>query len=215
MIGDAVTQGQKTVGKVNVFKLDIRIGTGQLHIGEVPEAADAQIDQAVGGSLRHSLRDSQNDNVYGVTLDVGIQLVGRINGDAVDLRIDHFGRDVKGGVHGEAGVFKGKVIQQCAAQIADADHDEMVIVVHTQNVTDLGTELLNVVSISLLAKLAETTEILTDLRSGNIHFLPQRVRGGADNAAVIEIGQLPIIPRKPTNNGVRDIFFFHDLIHLL
>ena len=41
MIGDAVTQGQKTVGKVNVFKLDIRIGTGQLHIGEVPEAPDA------------------------------------------------------------------------------------------------------------------------------------------------------------------------------
>ena len=36
MIGDAVTQGQKAVGKVNVFKLNIRIGAGQLHIGKVP-----------------------------------------------------------------------------------------------------------------------------------------------------------------------------------
>ena len=188
MIGDAVTQGQKAVGKVNVFKLNIRIGAGQLHIGKVPEAPDPKVNQPVGGSLCHSLRNGQNNNVHGVALDVGLQLIGRINGDAVDLCIDHIGRDVKGGVHGEAGVFKGEVVQQCAAQVADADHDEMVIIVHTQNVTDLGTEFFNVVSISLLAKLTETTEILTDLRSGNIHFLPQRVGGGADNAAVIKIG---------------------------
>ena len=142
---------------------------------------DPKVDQPVGGSLCHSLRNGQNNNVHGVALDVGLQLIGRINGDAVDLCIDHIGRDVKGGVHGEAGVFKGEVVQQCAAQVADTDHDEMVIVVHTQNVTDLGTKFFNVVSISLLAKLTETTEILTDLRSGNIHFLPQRVGGGADN----------------------------------
>ena len=30
MIGDAVTQGQKAVGKVNVFKLNIRIGAGHV-----------------------------------------------------------------------------------------------------------------------------------------------------------------------------------------
>ena len=57
MIGDAVTQGQKAVGKVNVFKLNIRIGAGQFHIGEVPEAPDAKVNQPVGGSLCHSLRN--------------------------------------------------------------------------------------------------------------------------------------------------------------
>ena len=65
------------------------------------------------------------------------------------------------------------------AQIAHADHHQMMVVVHTQNVADLGAQLLHVIAVTLLAELTEAAEILPDLRGGDVHFLTQRVGGDA------------------------------------
>ena len=47
--------------------------------------------------------------------------------------------------------------------MAGADDDEAVLLVHAENVTDLGAQLQNVVAVALLAELAEATQVLTDL----------------------------------------------------
>ena len=62
------------------------------------------------------------------------------------------------------------------SQIAYADHNQVVIIVHTQNMADFRPQLLNVITISLLSEFPEAAEILPDLRGRNIHFLSQGMR---------------------------------------
>ena len=57
----------------------------------------------------------------------------------------------------------------------NADHDEVVVVVHAQDMTDLGPQFFYIVAVALLAELTETAEILADLRGGDVHLLPQGV----------------------------------------
>ena len=131
-----------------------------------------------------------------------LQGVDVVNGDAPDLRSHHSGRDVEGGVHGEAGLGEHEVLQQRVSQIAYTDHDQMVVVVHAQNMSDLRPQLLHIIAIALLSELPEAAEILTDLRGCDIHLLPQRVGGDADHAAVTEVRQLPVISGQPPDNGI-------------
>ena len=48
---------------------------------------------------------------------------------------------------------------------------------------NLRPEFFNIVAVALLTKFAEAAEILADLRSGDIHFLPQGMRRDADDTA--------------------------------
>ncbi len=90
-------------------------------------------------------------------MDVGLQLIGRINGDAVDLCIDHIGGDVKGGVDPEADLIKVKILQQGVTQMAHTDHDDVVAAVYAQDVADLGAQLGHIVAVALLAELTESS----------------------------------------------------------
>ena len=49
--GDAIAEGKQGVHKVNILEEYVRHISAQLHIGEVPEALDAQIDQTAGHGL--------------------------------------------------------------------------------------------------------------------------------------------------------------------
>lgn len=73
---------------------------------------------------------------------------------------DHGGGDIKGCVHRKPTLGEWEVLQQCVAQIANADHDEVVVVVHAQDMTDLGPQFFYIVAVALLAELTETAEIL-------------------------------------------------------
>ena len=95
------------------------------------------------------------------------------------------------------------------AQVAHADHDEVVVVVHPQDVADLGLQLLHIIAVPLLAELTEAAEVLPDLGGGDVHLLSQGVGGDPDNAAVAEVGQLPVISGQTPYDGVGDIFLFH------
>ena len=55
----------------------------------------------------------------------------------MDVGADEIRRDVEGGVHMEADLFKIKVLQQSMTQMADADDDEAVAFVNAQNMPDL------------------------------------------------------------------------------
>jgi hypothetical protein len=88
------------------------------------------------------------------------------------------------------------------AQITHADHDEVMIVVHAQDMADLRAQFFNVVPISLLSELSKAAEVLSDLGGGDIHFLPQRVGGDPNDTPAAKIRQLAVIAGQPPNDGV-------------
>ena len=94
------------------------------------------------------------------------------------------------------------------AQIANADHDQVVVIIYAQNMSDLSSQLLHVIAVALLAEFAEAAEVLTNLRGGDVHLLAQRMGGDADHAAVAQVSQLAVISGKTPDNSVRDVLFF-------
>ena len=181
----------------------------QLHIGKVPEAADAQGDEPVSQRLGHVLGYGEHRHVGVIVGDIFLQLVHGADSDAADLRAHKGGRDVKGGVDAEAYLIKIKVLQQRVAQVAGADDDDLVAAVDAQNVADLGAQLRHVVTVALLAEFAEAAEILADLGGGDVHLCAQRVGGDADNTLVIQVVQIAVIAGKPVDHRVGDLLFLH------
>ena len=105
--------------------------------------------------------------------DVILQLIYGVDGHAVDARTDDGGGHIEGGVHRKPHLVKVEILQQRMAQITHADHHKMVMIIHAQNMSDLGAQLLHIIAVTLLSKFSETAEILPDLRGGDVHLLPQ------------------------------------------
>ena len=99
--------------------------------------------------------------------------------------------------------------------IAGTDDDEVVVVVHTQDVADLAPELLHIVAVALLAELAEAAEVLADLGGGDVHLLAQLVGGDADGAPLAELGEVAVVTGEAADDGIRDVFPFHGQVSLL
>ena len=207
--GNAVAQGQQGVHKVDVLKEHAGNLRGQLHVGEVPEAPDAQVDKLVRQGLGHVLGHRQHRHIGPVAGHILRQLVHGADGDAPDLGVHQRGGHVEGGVHLEAHLFEIEVLQQRMAQMAHADDDEPVAVVDAQNVANLGPQLRHVVAIPLLAELAEAAEILADLGGGDVHLVPQGAGRDAHHALVVQVIQIPVIPGQPVDDCVRNFLLFH------
>ncbi len=140
--------------------------------------------------------------------DEAVQIIHGVDGHAVDGGPDHGRGDIKCGIHGEASVGEGEVLQQRVTQVAHADHDQMMVVIHAEDVSDLCAKLFYVVPVALLAEFTEAAEVLPDLRSGDIHLLTQGVGGDPDYTAAAKIGKLTVISGKTPDHGVGNVFFF-------
>ena len=135
----------------------------QLRVGEIPDPAHAERNELLGDLLRDVFRHSQHRDVGMAHGEIVADLVERADKHVVDARADERGGDIERGVKQKTGLHEVKVPQQRVAQVAGADDDEAVLLVHAENVTDLGAQLQNVVAVALLAELAEATQVLTDL----------------------------------------------------
>ena len=129
LAGNAVAQGQQRVHKVDILEKYARLVGGKLHVGEVPEAADAQPDEPVCQRLRHALRYGEHRHVGVVVGHIFLQLVHGADGHTADLRADEGGRDVKGGVDAEADLVEVEVLEQRMTQMTYADDDDLVAAV--------------------------------------------------------------------------------------
>ena len=101
------------------------------------------------------------------------------------------------------------------AQVANTDHNEVVVIVHAQDMADLSAQLLHVVAVALLAEFAEAAEILADLRGGDVHLLSQGVGRDAHDAAVAKFRQLAVIAGQTADHSIRYIFFLQEAPSLL
>ena len=207
-VGDAIAERQEAVSKVDIFKFYIRRRAGQLHIGKVPKAPDTKIDQMSGCVLSDRLGNGQHDYIHVVGMNEVIQLGHGIHRHAVDDGAGELRVDIKGGVYSETGLGEGKILQQGMTQVAHSDHDEMMIIVHAQDMADLRTKLFHIVAVALLTELAEAAEILSDLGSSDIHFLSQGVGRDPHHAPGTEVRQLSVVTGEAPDDGVGDILLF-------
>ena len=161
-LGDAVAQREQTVGKVDVLGENLAADV-QLCVGKVPDPAHAERNELLGDLLRDVFRHGEHRDVGMAHGEIVADLVERADKHVVDARADERGGDVERGVKQKTGLHEVKVAQQRMAQVAGTDDDEAVLLVHAENVTDLGAQLQNVVAVALLAELAEATQVLTDL----------------------------------------------------
>ena len=102
------------------------------------------------------------------------------------------------------------------AQIAHADHNKVVVVVHTKDMPNLGAKLLHIVAVALLAKFTEAAKVLPNLGSGNVHFLSQRMGGNPYHTSGAEVCQLSVITGKAPDNSIGDVLLFqcdHSYVH--
>ena len=211
--GDAVAQREERVDEVDVFEKDVRHRGRELHVREVPEPADAQLDKPVGQRLRTVLRHGEPGDVEVIFADIVLQLVHRADDVVVDFGADKGGGDVEGGVNLEADLLEVEVLEQGMAEVAGTDDNQLVPIVDAQNVADFGAQLGDVIAVSLLAELTEAAQILPDLGGRDVHFAAQRIGGYADDAFVIEVIQIAIIPGQTMNDRIGNPLFFHGKPH--
>ena len=124
----------------------------QFGVGKIPDAAHAEPDELLGHVLRNGLWHGQHRHIRMAGGEVVLHLVERADEDVVDARADQRGRDIKGRVEQETGLRKVEVAQQRMTQMARADHNEPVPLVHTEDVADLRAQLEDVVAVALLAE---------------------------------------------------------------
>ena len=77
-------------------------------------------------------------------------------------RIEH-GQDI------HPALLEHGLVDEAAAQISRAHDDGMEARADTQNLADLGEEVVDVIAVALLTEAAEAVEILTDLGGGDVH----------------------------------------------
>ena len=78
----------------------------------------------------------------------------------------------------------------------------MMILIHTQNMADLGPQLFHIIAVALLTELAEAAEVLTDLRRCEAELAAQLAGRYAAYACVRKLIELSEITRKAANNVV-------------
>ena len=126
--GNAVAQRQQRVHKMHILEENAGNLCAQLHVGEVPEAADTQFDQMVGNRLCHGLGQRQHGHIRMVLVHICLDLGTVTDLHTVDLRTDQVGREVKGGVNMEANGVEVEVLQQRMTQVTGTDDDDVVAV---------------------------------------------------------------------------------------
>lgn len=94
-----------------------------------------------------------------------------------DVGADELGPDVVGGEHMETVLLEAEVLDERAADVADADEDDGEVAVHSEYGGYLTAQTGDVVAVALLAEFAEAAEVLPDLGGGQRH-LPAQLAGG-------------------------------------
>ena len=210
LVGDAIAQGQETVGEMNVLKLHAGDGGIELHVRNVPETSYTHFHQLIGQLLRHMLGNAEDGDIGGTLFCKDLShLFTVIDLCAVDFRAHKAGVNVKGTVHGKATGIEIEVVQQSMTQITDTHQYDVVTAIHAEDLTDLTLEVFYIITVTLLTELTEATEILTDLRGGEAHFTAEQIGGDADGFLLLQIVQITIVAGQSADNGIRNVLFLH------
>ena len=209
IIGNVVAQRKQAVREVDVLNDGAALGSGKLNIGEVPYGVDAVRGEHLGRLDCVLLRDTQDDDINMVF----VQIVGQgghiKNGNTLNLSTDKLGLDIEGCLEVEAPGLEREVAHKCLTYITDADKNGGEASVHTEDGGDLRTQCGDLITVALLTKLAESAEVLPDLRWRQSELTAKLTGGDAAHAGFGQLVELSQITGHTADNIVRDFDSFH------
>ena len=109
----------------------------------------------------------------------------------------------------EAVLFEAEVLDERAANVADADEYDGEVAVHAENGGDLPAQAGDVVAVTLLAEFSEAAEVLPYLGGGQRHLPAELAGGDAVHPGGLELVQLAQITRQTPYNVVGYLELFH------
>ena len=89
--------------------------------------------------------------------------------------------------------MEGEVFDQGASQVAGAQEDGAVAFGHAQDLGNLLAQIGDSITVTLLAELTKTTQVLANLGSGDAHVIAQGRGGDANVAFLMQVIQGLII----------------------
>lgn len=109
----------------------------------------------------------------------------------------------------ETVLLEAEVLDERAADVADADEDDGEVAVHSEYGGYLTAQTGDVVAVALLAEFAEAAEVLPDLGGGQRHLPAQLAGGDAVHTRGLELVQLAQVARQTPYNVVGYLELFH------
>ena len=85
--------------------------------------------------------------------------------------------------------MEGEVFDQGTTQVAGAQEDGAVALVHAQDLGNLLAQIGDSITVTLLAELTKAAQVLADLGSGDSHVIAQGRGGDANVAFLIQVIQ--------------------------
>ena len=178
---------------MNALYCDMRRLNINFRVGEIPDTLHARSDQTLCQVMGGVHGDSEDANADLVFNHKRVQFRKGKNWNAVDRCTDNVRIGIKGGQQFKAAVVEGEVFDQGAPQVAGAQEDGAVAFGHAQNLGNLLAQIGDSITVTLLAELTKTTQVLANLGSGDAHVIAQGRGGDANVAFLIQVIQGLII----------------------
>ena len=131
--------------------------------GEIPQAADTALYQTACNTRCVSARNGEHRHIRLVALDELRKRIRAAHLMAAKALTDELRICVKRTQQLKAACREIEVVEQGAAEVADAQKDRRASCAQTQDRAELLLQLFDIVAVSLLTETAEIVKILSDL----------------------------------------------------
>ena len=205
LVAQAVAQAHQAVAQVNVLHYHFGVGNGEVVVGEVPEALNAQVHQPSADLLCTIAGYAEHRHLGLVFLTEGFQLVNVTDADTADL-LAHL---VLGHVNGRdqlvaVGIGGDKAAHRLAQTAAADQNGGQTVTVAEQQTFQNGKQVLHRVADALTAiHVADAVEVLPHLRGSGTHLGGQLTGRDAGDAVVLQGAQVAIVFGQALDDGQR------------
>lgn len=158
----------------------------------------------LGGLLGGGGGNAEDRHFHRVGLEKCGEFAHRKEGEFDGFISLSIGFDVEGGDNFEARLLKAAIKEQCQAEVSDANHNDRLQFLCTQDVADNLRKLGNVVSQTPCAELTKVGEVFAKLGRFHAAGLGQRFAGNGLDAVGFEAVQTTKINGEPINYLPRD-----------
>ena len=167
-----ISQGVQAVAYVNVFAYHV-LRQVKVYCSEVPDALDARIADSVRNYLGFFGRNGDYRYIYVLALDETRKIAAGHNLRILEFHILNNLSHIEDACDVEIALVVGDVAGHSLAKSAVSDDNNLILLIQSQNGSDLIIEQVDTVAVALLAETAEVVQVLTDLGGGVAYELAQ------------------------------------------
>jgi len=188
-------------GEVDGAEADVG-GDGEGDGGEIEDAADTGGDELVGDALGAVVGDGHDGQADVEAGDGGLQFGHGVDDERAAGGADLGGIGVEDGGEAEAFFFEPFIGQECAAEVAGSDEEDVPGPICAEDLADLGDEVIDAVADARVAELAEVGEVFSDLGIGECEAFAELLAGDGSTVVAFEGFELSQVEAEASQGGV-------------